>query len=235
MSRRWLSRLAIVALLVGAVVLFRALPVVEWISGMEAWARARPVAGPIVFIIVTIVSVVALTPGWIPMSLAGLLFGFLPGLVYALFAMTTGAALALIVGRTLARRWVERRIAGNERMLALDDALEDQAFTIVVLTRLALVIPFNMLNYAYGLTRVRPRTFVAATAVGMAPIVAMYAYLGSIARDIGDVFAGNAKLDVDAAWIAGIAVVVIAIVIAVVRRAVRRALEKRTAGTAERQ
>lgn len=233
MSRRWLSRIAIVVLLVGTVVMFRTLPVVEWISGLESWARARPVAGPIVFIVVTIISVVALTPGWIPMSLAGLLFGFLPGLAYALFAVTTGAALALVAGRTLARRWVERRIQGNERLLALDDALEDRAFTIVVLTRIALVIPFNMLNYAYGLTRVRPRIFVAATAVGMLPIVAMYAYLGSIARDIGDVFAGNAKLDIDAAWIAGVAVVVIAIVVAVVRRAVRDALDKRTTGTTE--
>lgn len=231
MSRRWLSRLAVVALLVGTVVMFRTLPVVEWISDLESWARARPIAGPLAFIVVTIISVVALTPGWIPMSLAGLLFGFLPGLVYALFAMTAGAGLALLVGRTLARRWVERRIEGNERMLALDDALEDQAFTIVVLTRIALVIPFNMLNYAYGLTRVRPAVFVAATAIGMVPIVALYAYLGSVAQDIGAVFAGKAKLDVDAAWIAGIAVVVIAIVIAVVRRAVRRALDKRTDGT----
>ncbi len=233
MSRRWLSRLAIVVLLVGIVVMFRALPLLEWIAGLESWVRARPIGGPLVFIVATIISVVALTPGWIPMSLAGLLFGFLPGLIYALFAVTIGATLALLVGRTLARRWVERRIEGNERLLALDDALEDQAFTIVVLTRIALVIPFNMLNYAYGLTRVRMRTFVAATAVGMVPIVAIYAYLGSVARDIGAVLAGDAKLDVDAAWIAGVAVVVIAIVIIVVRRAVRRALAKRTAGTTE--
>lgn len=233
MSRRWLSRLAIVVLLVGIVVMFRALPLLEWIAGLESWVRARPIGGPLVFIVATIISVVALTPGWIPMSLAGLLFGFLPGFIYALFAVTIGATLALLVGRTLARRWVERRIEGNERLLALDDALEDQAFTIVVLTRIALVIPFNMLNYAYGLTRVRMRTFVAATAVGMVPIVAIYAYLGSVARDIGAVLAGDAKLDVDAAWIAGVAVVVIAIVIIVVRRAVRRALAKRTAGTTE--
>lgn len=233
MSRQWLSRLAIIVLLVGTVVMFRTLPVVEWISDLESWARARPVAGPLVFIVVTIISVVALTPGWIPMSLAGLLFGFVPGLVYALFATTTGAVLALLVGRTLARSWVERRIEGNERMLALDDALEDQAFTIVVLTRVALVIPFNMLNYAYGLTRVRPGVFVAATAVGMVPIVALYAWFGSVARDIGDVFSGKAKLDVDTAWIAGVAAVVIVIVIAVVRRAVRRALQKRTAGNTE--
>lgn len=229
MSRRMLSRLAVVALLAGAIVLFRILPLAEWLSDVELWVEAHPVAGPLAYVLVTIASVVALTPGWIPMSLAGLLFGFLPGLAYALFATTIGSGLALIVGRTLARRWVERRIEGNERMLALDDALEDQAFTIIVLTRLALVIPFNMLNYAYGLTRVKTPVFVTATAVGMVPIVGIYAYLGSVARDIGALIAGDATMNVDAAWIAGIAVAVIAIVILVVRRAVRRALDKRTA------
>lgn len=233
MTRRTLSRLAIVALLVGVVVLFQTLPLAEWLSSVEHWVRAHPVAGPLVFVLAATISVVALTPGWIFMTLGGLLFGFVPGVAYALVAATIGSALALLVGRTLARRWVERRIEGNEQLLALDDALEEQAFTIVVLTRLALVIPFNVLNYAYGLTRVRTLVFVAATLLGMLPIVAAYAYLGSIARDIGAVLSGDAKLDVDAAWIAGVAAVVIGIVILIVRRAVRRALEKRTGGATE--
>lgn len=229
MSWRWLPRLAILAVLVGGLVAFRTLPVAEWIATIETWAAAHPVAAPLVYVIVTIVSVVLLTPGWIPMSLAGLLFGVAPGFVYALASMTAGAALALLAGRTLARDWVERGIEGSERMLALDDALEDEAFTIVVLTRLALVIPFNVLNYAYGLTRVRVPVFVVATAVGMVPIVAIYTYLGSVARDVGDIFSGEARLDAGAAWIAGIGVAVIVIVVIVTRRAVNRALDKRTA------
>lgn len=231
MSRRMLRRLAIVAALFAVVIGFQALPLAEWLANAEAWVRAHPVAGPLVYILAAIVSVVALMPGWFSMTLAGLLFGFAPGLVYALVAATVGSAAALVVGRTLARRWVERSIAGNQRLLALDDALDDQAFTIVVLSRLALVIPFNVLNYAYGLTRVGVPVFVAATALGMLPVIAAYAYLGSIARDIGDVLSGDAKPDINAAWIAGIAVVVIAIVVVVVRRAVRRALDMRTAGT----
>lgn len=233
MSRRLLSRIAIVAGLVGIVVLAQALPLADWLSNVEAWVDEHPVAGPAAYILAAMISVVALTPGWIAMTLAGLLFGFVPGIIYALLALTAGSALALIAGRTLARRWVEKSIEGNERLLALDDALEEQAFTIVVLTRLALVIPFNVLNYAYGLTRVGVGVFTAGTAIGMLPIIAAYAYLGSIAKDIGAVLSGDANLDVGAAWIAGIAVVVIAIVIVVIRRAVRRALEKRTAGATQ--
>ena len=233
MSRRWILRLAIVATIVAAVVLLRTLPLAEWLSTVELWVGQRPLAGPLTYIVAAIISVIALTPGWISMTLAGLLFGFVPGMVYALIATTIGSALALLVGRTVARRWVERSIEGNERMLALDEALEDQAFTIVVLTRLALIIPFNVLNYAYGLTRISAGVFAAATAAGMLPIVAAYAYLGSVARDVGDVLSGESRLDIDAAWIAGVVVVIIVIVIAVVRRAVRRALEKRVAGTTE--
>lgn len=226
--KKIMYRVATAVVLIGIIVLFRALPVSEWLLQVESWAGDHPVAAPLAYVAVTFVSVVALTPGWIPMSLAGLFFGFGPGLLYGSLATTAGAAAALVLGRTLARGWVEKRIAGSNILLALDDALDDQAFTIVALTRLALVIPFNILNYAYGLTRVRLPVFVAATAVGMLPIVALYAYLGSIAQDLGDILSGNAQIDVGFAWIAGVAAVVIAIVIFIVRRAVRRALSKET-------
>ncbi|MDX1517110.1 MAG: TVP38/TMEM64 family protein [Woeseiaceae bacterium] len=228
MRRRTLSRLGILAVIVAAVLLLRALPVGEWLRGAEQWVDARPVAGALIYLAATITSVVALTPGWIAMALGGLLFGFLPGLALGLVGITIGATAALVAGRTLARRWVERRIAGNERLLALDEAVQDQAFTIVFLTRIALVIPFNMLNYAYGVTRVNTAVYAAATAVGMLPVVALYSYVGSVATDVGAVLAGEASVDADVWWIAGIAVAAIAMVIFVVRRAVRRALEKRT-------
>ncbi|MDH3746640.1 MAG: TVP38/TMEM64 family protein [Gammaproteobacteria bacterium] len=227
-TRQAFSRILAVALVIGAIVLARTLPVGEWLQGLELWIRAHTVVGALAYLGLTIVAVVALTPGWIPMMLAGLLFGFMPGLLYGLFGISAGAVVALLAGRTLARGWVEKRISGNARMLALDDALEEQAFAIVALTRVALVIPFNMLNYAYGLTRVSTPTYAAATIVGMFPIVALYVYLGSIARDISQVLAGDTDSGPGTWWVAGIAIVAIAIVIFVVRRAVRRALDRRT-------
>lgn len=223
----------VVVALIALIALLRTLPVVDWLDGAEAWVDEHPVAGASAYLAATIVSVVALTPGWIPMTLAGLLFGLLPGVLYALAGITVGATIALIAGRTLARRWVEHRIAGNEQLLALDDALEDQAFTIVALTRLALVIPFNMLNYAYGLTRVRTPVYAAATAAGMLPVIVMYAYFGTLARDIGAVLAGDADPGPRTWWLAGIAATAIVLVVIVVRRAVGRALEKRTGAAFE--
>ena len=162
------------------------------------------------------------------MMLAGVLFGLTEGILYALIGVTVGATAALVAGRTLARSWVEKRIAGNEQLTALDDALGTEAFTIVVLTRLALVIPFNMLNYAYGLTRVGASVYAMATAVGMLPIVAMYVYLGTLAGDIGQILRGETDAGSGVWWLAGIALVAIAVVVFVVKRAVDRALKRRT-------
>lgn len=204
------------------------MPVEAWLAGVDRWVDANPVAGVVAYIVATTVTGVLMTPGWIPMMLAGLVFGVGPGIVYGTIGITLGATAGMLVGRTLARSWVERYIQGNETLLALDDALDRQAFTIVMLTRLAFIIPFNMLNYAYGATRVHVGTYAAATAVGMLPIVAMYAWFGSLADDVGQLLSGEARAAGQTWWVAGIALVVIAIVVLVVRRAVRRALEERT-------
>ena len=214
--------------IVSLVVLLRALPLGEWLQGIEFWVDENPTAGAASFMGLTIVAVVAMTPGWIPMMLAGLLFGFAGGVVLALASITIGATAALIAGRTLARGWVKKRIAGNEQLLALDDALHAQAFMIVALTRVALVIPFNMLNYAYGLTRVKTPIYATATAVGMLPVVALYVYLGTLARDIGQILQGDAEVGPGNWWLAGVALLAIVMVVVIVRRAVGRALEQRT-------
>lgn len=207
--------------------LARDLPFDQWLSALEQGASTYPVAGPLAYILVTVIATALLTPGWIMMMLAGLVFGLTLGFVYAMAGIVGGAVAAFFVGRTLARNWVERRIAGHDHLMALDDALEDQAFTIVALTRIALVFPFNILNYAYGVTRVGPRVYAAGTAVGMLPIVGFYVYLGTLADDIGQILTDGAEVGPGAWWAAAIAVVAIITVIFVVRRALNGALQRR--------
>lgn len=180
-----------------------------------------------IYLTVASIAVVAMLPGWMPMMVAGFWFGPVLGSAVGLLAMSIGATGAFYVGRTVARGWVEQRIAGNRQMEALDAALEDQAFLIVVLTRVALVIPFNLLNYAYGLTRVKPMTYVSATTLGMLPIVALYAWLGSLAGGVDEILSGEAQSGPDGWMTAGIALVAVVIVVAIVRRAMQKALNKR--------
>lgn len=226
MNRTFL-RVTIVAALVALIVFALELPIAEWLTDVEGWARQNPLAGAAAYVVLTILATVALLPGWVSMMMGGLVFGMALGLVYAMLGIVGGATAAFIVGRTLARSWVERRIAGSEHLMALDDALDEQAFTIVALTRIALVFPFNILNYAYGVTRVSTVMYAAGTAAGMLPIVASYVYLGTLARDMGQIFSGGANIGSGIWWAAAIAAVAIVTVVLTVRRALRRALKQR--------
>ena len=82
----------------------------------------------------------------------------------------------------LARDWVAKRIDGNASFTAMDTAVADEGWRIVLLTRLSPLFPFTLLNYAFGLTRVSLRDYVLASWIGMMPGTVMYVYLGSLAR-----------------------------------------------------
>jgi uncharacterized membrane protein YdjX (TVP38/TMEM64 family) len=106
------------------------------------------------------------------------------GSVIVSVAATLGATAAFLVGRYLARDRVVRMIEGNERFQAIDDAVGREGWKIVGLTRLSPVFPFNLLNYAYGITKVSLRDYFLATWIGMIPGGVMYVYLGSLAGSI---------------------------------------------------
>ena len=223
-----LLRILFVVIIVGLAVSARGLPIADWLTGLESWVRRYPLAGAVAYVLLTVVATVLLLPGWVSMMLGGLIFGLALGLAYAMLGITGGAAAAFLVGRTVARKWVERRIAGNVHLLALDDALDEQAFTIVALTRIALIFPFNLLNYAYGVTRVNIGAYSAGTAVGMLPIVGIYVYLGTLAQDMSQILSEGANIGPDAWWAAAVAAAAIVAVVLTVRRALSRALQKRT-------
>ena len=224
MTRAAINRLLVLAGLVAFLILFRTLPVAEWLDQLQALNRAYPVAVPMVYILVVIVATVAFFPGWISMMMGGLLFGLLPGAPFALAGITIGAFGAFLVGRMLGRAWVEKRMGDNLKLQALDEAVDAQSFYIVFLTRFAIVLPFNVLNYAFGLTRVKKTTYVAATALGMLPAVLLYVYLGTLADDFSQILAGEVRPAIGAYWIAAIAIVAIAAIVWIVQRAARRVL-----------
>jgi len=138
-----------------------------WVEGLGWWA-------PAAFIVAYALATVAFIPGSLLTLAAGAIFGVLHGTAICFVAASTGAALAFGVSRHLARAAIERRLAGNERFAAVDRAIARDGRKIVLLLRLSPVFPFNLLNYALGLTRVRfsdyssspPSGSAAAGAVG---------------------------------------------------------------------
>lgn len=218
------ARLLGAALLIAVVLALWFLPLADWLDAAAAWVAANPVRGALFYLAGAALAGIAMTPGWIPMMLGGFLFGAGTGFVLALAGIVLGATAGFVVGRSLLRGWIEERLRKHGRLRALDRAVDDNAFAVVLLSRLALVLPYNLLNYFYGLTSVKTSTFVAATAVGMLPIVAMYVYLGTLARDIGDLLEGGGAPDEARWWIAAFGLIAIVGLVLVIRRSAARLL-----------
>ena len=158
----------------------------QWISGLGSSA-------PLVFIPLYVVACVLFVPGSILTLSAGFLFGVVRGSVYVSVAATLGATLAFLIGRYFARQWVAARLANYPKFKAVDEAVAHEGWKIVALTRLSPVFPFNLLNYAFGLTKVRVRDYVLASWAGTLPGTILYVYLGSLAGDLTRVATGGAK------------------------------------------
>lgn len=192
-----------------------------WVDGLGFW-------GPAVFIAGYSVAVVAFVPASLLTLAAGAIFGLGAGTVYVFAAATVGSCLAFLVSRYLARGWVERRVEGNPRFEAIDRAVGEQGRKIVFLLRLSPVFPFNLLNYALGLTRVRFADYAIAS-VGMLPGTLLYVYSGKVAGDVAAV-AGGAKLE-RGTWdnvLLAVGLVATVVVTAFVTRIARRALADAT-------
>lgn len=163
----------------------------ELLRSALGWIDGLGPAGAAVFVVVYVVACVFFIPGSILTLGAGVVFGVVKGSVLVSVASTLGATAAFLVGRYLARGWVARKIEGNAKFKAVDEAVAREGWKIVGLTRLSPVFPFNLLNYAYGLTRVSLRDYFFASWIGMLPGTVMYVYLGSLAGDLARLGAGE--------------------------------------------
>lgn len=123
----------------------------------------------------------------------GFTFGISKTLVAVSLGSTVGATSAFLAGRTLLRGLIEHKVAADVRFRALDAAVSEQGFKIVMLTRLSPVLPFNLLNYAFGLTKVRLRDFVLASWIGMFPGTVLYVSIGSAAKSLNEIFSGRSE------------------------------------------
>ncbi len=148
------------------------------------WVSSLGTAAPLAFIAIYILACVLFIPGSILTLGGGFLFGVVWGSVYVSIGATAGATCAFLIGRYIARDWIARKLAANARFAAIDAAVGREGWKIVALTRLSPVFPFNLLNYAFGLSRVRLFDYVFASWLAMTPGIVMYNYLGSLAGDL---------------------------------------------------
>lgn len=178
---RSFARAALLLLLiaaVGAAVVYRD----QFDAGaLEAWVEGSGAAAPLAFMALYAVATVLFLPGSVITLAGGALFGPALGTVYNLTGATVGATLAFLVARYLVGDWVERRTGG--RLRQLKQGVEAEGWRFVAFVRLVPLFPFNLLNYALGLTRIRLSHYVVASYLCMLPGAVAYTYLGYAGRE----------------------------------------------------
>ena len=220
-----------VLILIGAVVTAGVvlLPTKELLSRVLELASGLGIWGAVLVIAFYVVACLLFIPGSLVTLGVGFLFGVVWGTVIVSVGSTLGATAAFLAGRTLAREWIERKVATGARFQAVDRAVGQQGFKIVLLVRLSPLFPFNLMNYAFGLTRVRLRDYILASWIGMLPGTVMYVYLGSAAKSLADLAAGRIEGGAGQKILFGVGLIVTVVVTILVTRIARRALQEAVA------
>lgn len=227
--RNGVGRLRLLAVVVGVLALvLLGRQAGALIPRFAEWVEGLGLLGPVVFVAGYALAVVAFVPGSLLTLAAGALFGVLEGVVYVFVAAVVGSTLAFLLARHGARAAVERRIEGDARFASIDRAVGREGRKIVFLLRLSPVFPFNLLNYALGLTQVRLWDYLLAS-VGMLPGTILYVYAGKLAGDVAAAAGGATVERGPGHWIVTVlGLVATAVVTLLVTRIARRALDEAT-------
>lgn len=150
-------------------------------AALEQWVNDAGAAGPIVFMLLYVIGTVFFFPGSILTLTGGALFGPIFGTFYNLTAATIGATLSFITSRYLASDWVEQKTKGHLKQLK--QGVESEGWRFVAFVRLVPLFPFNLLNYALGLTKIKLSHFSLASYIFMLPGTLAYTYLGYVGRE----------------------------------------------------
>ena len=218
----WIKGALVFATLAAIGIALNLLPVQDWWDSFSEWLESIGPWAPLAFIAGYILLTIFLIPGSVLTIGAGLLFGVFWGTLWVVVGSNLGACLAFLIGRYTARGWVERKVGKSDRFRLLDDAVEEEGWKIVLLTRLSPVFPFVFLNYAFGLTRIPFRQYALCNVAGMFLGTLMWVYIGALPR-LG--LEGRGDPVKTAFWIiGGLATVAVTVV---VTRMAKRALAER--------
>ncbi len=165
----------------------------DTIAAFLEWVQRAGLWGALLFGLAYIPAAVLLVPASVMTLGAGFVFGVAKGTAIVSLGSTAGAAAAFIVARTVGHDWVVGRTAAWPALGAVARAVENEAFKVVLLTRLAPLFPFNLLNYAFGLSSVPFRTYLLASWIGMLPGTIMYIYLGAGAQSVAALLSGELR------------------------------------------
>ena len=175
---------------VGGLVLFAALlavaghffPLIEWISAIQQKVMRLGAWSAIWYPLLYACCNVLLLPGGLLSIGGGFFFGLWWGFFIVLVGNVAGAAISFFISRWLGRNWLKRKLMCNPTLEALEPAVEREGWKIILLSQLHPLFPTSLLNYLYGLTSMRFRTCMLWVAIGQAPGLFLYAYIGTLGQ-----------------------------------------------------
>ncbi len=155
-------------------VLFKILHLGGQLTALQDWIKSLGAWGPVVFTLIYAAWVLAALPVTLFAFLAGILFGTVVGVIVSNIGITVGACLAFLVARYFARESVNHYLGRFESFKKLDQWMASNGVWVVILTRLFPLLPFNLLNYAFGLTRINFWAYAFWSWLCMIPGVIVY-------------------------------------------------------------
>ncbi|MGE5242570.1 MAG: VTT domain-containing protein [Bacteroidota bacterium] len=189
MTRRTLIRIALLVTLAAAIAMAYAYRGLLNVAALESWVKNAGALGPLLYMAVYAIATVLFLPGSVITLAGGALFGPVWGTLYSLTGATVGATAAFLIARYLASDWVHRKADGWTKQLI--EGVEQEGWRFIAFVRLVPLFPFNLLNYALGLTRIGLLAYVIGSYVFMFPGALAYTYLGYAGREA---IAGGAGL-----------------------------------------
>lgn len=196
----------------------RFLPVVDVVSRLQErvmhWGTWSAVCYPLLFGLCNLL----LLPGGILSVGSGFFFGLWWGFALVLAGNCIAAAISFAVSRSIGRRWLEQRLSANSALRRLEPAVEREGWKIIFLSQLHPLFPTSLLNYIYGLTRIRFGAYMLWTTLGRAPGLFLYTYLGTLGQFGLNVAKGRSHPRVIEYWTWGGAFVTTAILFILLTR-----------------
>ncbi|MEO1620389.1 MAG: TVP38/TMEM64 family protein [Cyanobacteria bacterium J06632_3] len=187
MTLTWLRRKRIWAAIAAAsciTAIITHLPISLWLGNIGEWIAGQGVWTVPIFIAIYIVAAVLGLPNIVLILAAGPLFGLAEGVISASIADTLSIAACFLIGQTVGRRWITGLVKENSRFHKLDRAFAQKGWKIVLLTRLSPILPSNVLNYGFSVTRINFWEYLFFSWLGMLPVIFTYVYVGTFGANI---------------------------------------------------
>lgn len=184
MKRNWRLIIGGILLILVVGIIVVSFPLNEWLVAVKVWLKTLGFWATPAFISVYVLATVIGFPSIFFFLVAGTLFGFLKGTVLVSIADTLSIVACYILVRTIARKRVKGWLEKRPQFTQLDEAVNRKGWKIVFLTRLSPVVPSNLLNYGFSLTKINFWHYLFFSWLGMLPVIALYVYFGSAGANL---------------------------------------------------